>query len=100
MELKRGIDKAVAAAVEELKKISKPVKDHKEIAQVGTISANSDETIGNIIADGAGHPGGTGGAGATGVGHDGAAVAKHHGSRDDPAVATAWRLGGVDGLGD
>ncbi len=51
MELKRGIDKAVFAAVEELKKISKPVKDHKEIAQVGTISANSDETIGNIIAE-------------------------------------------------
>src|SRR6056297_261009 len=51
MELKRGIDRAVIAAVEELKKLSKPVKDHKEIAQIGTISANSDETIGNIIAE-------------------------------------------------
>jgi len=50
MDLKRGIDKAVAAAVEGLKKISKPCSDHKEIAQVGTISANSDENIGNIIA--------------------------------------------------
>jgi len=51
MEIKRGIDKAVTAAVESLQKLSKPVKDHKEIAQVGTISANSDETIGNIIAE-------------------------------------------------
>jgi chaperonin GroEL len=51
MEIKRGIDKAVEAAVESLKKLSKPVKNHKEIAQVGTISANSDETIGNIIAE-------------------------------------------------
>src|SRR5881398_1709308 len=42
MDLKRGIDKAVATAVEELKKISKPTKDHKEIAQVGIISANGD----------------------------------------------------------
>src|SRR5207247_10131475 len=50
MELKRGIEKAVAAVTEELKKLSKPVKG-KMIAQVGTISANSDETIGNIIAD-------------------------------------------------
>ena len=50
MDLKRGIDKAVIAAVEALKKISKPCSDHKEIAQVGTISANSDEQIGNIIA--------------------------------------------------
>ena len=50
MEIKRGIDKAVEAAVAELKSISKPIKDHKEIAQVGTISANSDKTIGNIIA--------------------------------------------------
>src|SRR5512139_3925805 len=49
MEIKRGIDKAVEAAVESLKKLSKPVKDHKEIAQVGTISANSDETIGTIL---------------------------------------------------
>ena len=51
MELKRGIDKAVEVIVEELKKLSKPTKDQKEIAQVGTISANNDETIGNIIAD-------------------------------------------------
>jgi len=51
MEIKRGIDKAVEAAVESLKKLSKPVKNHKEIAQVGTISANSDETIGNILAE-------------------------------------------------
>ncbi|MDA8119087.1 MAG: chaperonin GroEL, partial [Gammaproteobacteria bacterium] len=51
MDLKRGIDKAVAAAVDALKKISRPCSDHKEIAQVGTISANSDESIGNIIAE-------------------------------------------------
>jgi chaperonin GroEL len=51
MELKRGIDKAVEAVVSELKKLSKPTKDHKEIAQVGTISANGDTTIGNIIAE-------------------------------------------------
>ena len=51
MDLKRGIDKAVVAAVAELKKISKPTADDKAIAQVGTISANSDESIGNIIAD-------------------------------------------------
>ncbi len=51
MDLKRGIDKAVIAAVEELKKISKPCSDQKEIAQVGTISANSDESIGKIIAE-------------------------------------------------
>jgi len=51
MDLKRGIDKAVTAAVEALKKISKPCSDHKEIAQVGTISANSDESIGKIIAE-------------------------------------------------
>ena len=51
MDLKRGIDQAVKAAVEELKKISKPTADDKAIAQVGTISANSDEAIGNIIAD-------------------------------------------------
>jgi chaperonin GroEL len=50
MELKRGIEKAVAAVTEELKKLSKPVKG-KMIAQVGTISANNDETIGNIIAE-------------------------------------------------
>jgi len=51
MEIKRGIDKAVLAAITSLQELSKPVKDHKEIAQVGTISANSDETIGNIIAE-------------------------------------------------
>jgi chaperonin GroEL len=51
MDLKRGIDHAVKAAVEELKKISKPTADDKAIAQVGTISANSDESIGTIIAD-------------------------------------------------
>jgi chaperonin GroEL len=51
MEIKRGIDKAVEAAVVALNEISKPIKDHKEIAQVGTISANSDATIGNIIAE-------------------------------------------------
>ena len=51
MDLKRGIDKAVIAAVAELKKLSKPCSDDKAIAQVGTISANSDENIGTIIAD-------------------------------------------------
>src|SRR2546427_1482382 len=51
MTLKRGIDKAVAAVVEELKKLSKTTKEQKEIAQVGTISANNDSTIGEIIAD-------------------------------------------------
>lgn len=51
MDLKRGIDKAVALAVEQLKKLSVPCKDDKAIAQVGTISANSDEAIGRIIAD-------------------------------------------------
>ncbi len=51
MDLKRGIDKAVIAAVEELKKISKPCTNNKEIAQVATISANADESIGNIIAE-------------------------------------------------
>src|SRR3982075_2701630 len=50
MEIKRGIEKAVNAVVEELKKLSKPTKDHKEIAQVGIISANGDAAIGNIIA--------------------------------------------------
>ena len=50
MDVKRGIDKAVETVVKELRKMSKPTKDQKEIAQVGTISANSDETIGNIIA--------------------------------------------------
>ena len=51
MDLKRGIDKAVTSSVEELKKISRPCSDHKEIAQVGTISANSDTNIGDIIAE-------------------------------------------------
>lgn len=51
MDLKRGIDKAVATVVEYLKKSSKPCADNKSIAQVGTISANSDDAIGNIIAD-------------------------------------------------
>ena len=51
MDLKRGIDKAVIATVEELKKLSKPCSDNKEIAQVGTVSANADESIGNIIAE-------------------------------------------------
>ncbi len=50
MDVKRGIDKAVETVVKELGKMSKPTKDQKEIAQVGTISANNDETIGNIIA--------------------------------------------------
>jgi chaperonin GroEL len=50
MDLKRGIDKAVIAITEELKKISKPCTTNKEIAQVGSISANSDSTIGDIIA--------------------------------------------------
>jgi len=51
IEVKRGMDKASAAIIEELKNISKEVKDKKEIAQVATISANSDETIGNLIAE-------------------------------------------------
>ena len=51
MDLKRGIDKAVVALVEELKKISKPCTTSKEIAQVGTISANADEDVGKIIAE-------------------------------------------------
>ena len=51
MDLKRGIDKAVAATIEELKGISKPCTTTKEIAQVGSISANSDASIGNIIAE-------------------------------------------------
>jgi len=57
MDVKRGIEKAVAAVVTELKNISKPTKDQKEIAQVGTISANNDETIGNIIAEAMGKVG-------------------------------------------
>ena len=51
MDLKRGLDKAVEATVEELKNLSKPCSEDREIAQVGTISANSDESIGNIIAE-------------------------------------------------
>ncbi|MEY3932697.1 MAG: chaperone Hsp60, peptide-dependent ATPase, heat shock protein, partial [Pseudomonadota bacterium] len=51
MDLKRGIDKAVEAGVAELKKLSKPCTTSKEIAQVGSISANSDHSIGQIIAD-------------------------------------------------
>jgi chaperonin GroEL len=50
MEVKRGIDKAVEAVIAELKKISKPIKDQKEVEQVGTISANNDPEIGKIIA--------------------------------------------------
>jgi chaperonin GroEL len=51
MSLKRGLEKGVEVVVEELKKLSKPTKDQEEIAQVGTISANNDQTIGNIIAE-------------------------------------------------
>ena len=51
MPIKRGIEKAVDLVVEELKKMSKPTKDRKDISQVGTISANNDRTIGDIIAD-------------------------------------------------
>jgi len=51
MDLKRGIDKAVTAAVGSLQDLSKPCEDAKEIAQVGTVSANSDESVGNIIAE-------------------------------------------------
>ena len=51
MDIKRGIDQAVIVAVEALKKLSKPCTDSKSIAQVGTISANSDDAIGKIIAD-------------------------------------------------
>ena len=51
MDLKRGLDKAVEATVEQLKHLSKPCSEDREIAQVGTISANSDESIGNIIAE-------------------------------------------------
>jgi chaperonin GroEL len=51
MALKRGIDKGVEAVVAELKKLSVPTKDKKEIEQVGTISANSDETIGKLISE-------------------------------------------------
>jgi chaperonin GroEL len=51
MDIKRGIDKAVIVAVEEVRKLAKPCKDNKAIAQVGTISANSDESIGKTIAE-------------------------------------------------
>ncbi len=51
IDIKRGIDKAVEVVVDELKKLSKPVAEKKEIAQVGTISANNDATIGELIAD-------------------------------------------------
>src|ERR1700747_3274536 len=51
MSLKRGIDRAVEAVTGELKNLSKPTKDRREIAQVGTISANNDSTIGDIIAE-------------------------------------------------
>jgi chaperonin GroEL len=51
MEIKRGVDKAVEVIVDELKKMSKKTEEQKEITQVGTISANNDETIGNIIAE-------------------------------------------------
>jgi len=51
MDLKRGMDKALTAAVAELKELSKPCSDNKEIAQVGTISANADDSIGEIIAE-------------------------------------------------
>lgn len=51
MELKRGIDKAVEAVIAELKRIAKPIKDQKEVAQVGTISANNDHEIGKLIAE-------------------------------------------------
>jgi len=57
MDIKRGIEKAVEVVVKELQGMSSPTKDQKEIAQVGTISANSDETIGNIIAEAMGKVG-------------------------------------------
>ena len=57
MAIKRGIEKAVEVAVNELQKMSKPTKNQREIAQVGTISANNDETIGNIIAEAMGKVG-------------------------------------------
>ncbi len=57
MDVKRGIEKAVEAVVKELRKLSKPTKDQKEISQVGTISANNDETIGHIIAEAMGKVG-------------------------------------------
>ena len=57
MDVKRGIEKAVEVVVKELRNLSKPTKDQKEISQVGTISANNDETIGNIIAEAMGKVG-------------------------------------------
>jgi chaperonin GroEL len=57
MDIKRGIEKAVVVVVKELAKLSKPTKDQKEIAQVGTISANNDEAIGAIIAEAMGKVG-------------------------------------------
>src|SRR5438874_10461666 len=51
MDVKRGVDKAVDVVVEELKKLSKPCKSKKEISQIGTISANNDPTIGDLIAE-------------------------------------------------
>jgi len=51
MDLKRGIDKAIAVAIGDLKELSRPCADHKEIAQVGTVSANADNNIGDIIAE-------------------------------------------------
>ena len=51
MELKRGIDKAVEAVVEELQKLSKPCQSKKEIAQIGTVSANNDPGIGDLISE-------------------------------------------------
>nr|AKQ04326.1 chaperonin GroEL, chaperonin GroEL [uncultured Nitrospirae bacterium Rifle_16ft_4_minimus_4901] len=51
MEIKRGIDKAVEVVIEEIKKMSKPCQDRSEIAQIGTISANNDNTIGELIAE-------------------------------------------------
>src|SRR5215831_4135781 len=51
MSIKRGIDKAVASVIADLKGLSNPTRDQKEIAQVGTISANNDSTIGEIIAE-------------------------------------------------
>ncbi len=51
MDIKRGIDKAVIVCVEDLQNLSRPCTDHKEIAQVGTVSANADSNIGDIIAE-------------------------------------------------
>jgi len=51
MGIKRGIDKAVAVVIDELKKMAKPIKDKKETSQIATISANGDSTIGNLLAD-------------------------------------------------